>query len=166
MRLATDALDHRTARRYAGGQVLIFVLTLAHALLTWPLPDVFALFLGGIVVAVVFETPAVRTGLLSHNLRPQVLRVPVSVLLAWPAAVYLAVRVAGLLVDGGVETAALAAAVATLFDAVADPPAAAEGAWDYPDTPVSEPRFRGVPWWNFAGWLVVAFLTAMFPVWF
>lgn len=165
MRLGTDALEEDVARRYVGGQVALFVLALGHALLTWPPLDVLALFLGGVVVALALEVPAIRAGLLRHNLRPEVVGVPVSVLLAWPAVVYVSVRAAGLIVDGPVATAALAAVVATLFDAVADPPAAAEGAWEYPDTAVSEPRFRGVPWWNFAGWLLVVFLTAMLPVW-
>lgn len=165
MRFASDGLDEDAARRYVAGQVGLFVLALAHALLFWPVRDALALFLGGIVVAFAFEVPAIRVGLFSHHLRPRVLGVPVSVLLAWPAVVYVSVRLAGLFVVGDVATAAVAAVLATLFDAVADPPAAAEGAWNYPDTAVSDPRFRGVPWWNFAGWLLVVFLTAMLPVW-
>lgn len=165
MRLGTDALDADVARRYAGSQVALFCLALAHALLTWPLRNVLALFLSGVVVAFALEAPVIRLGLLRHNLRPLVAGVPVSVLLAWPAVVYVAVRAAGLVVDGAAATAALAAVLATLFDAVADPQAVGESAWEYPDTPVSDLRFGGVPWWNFAGWLAVVFLTAMLPVW-
>lgn len=167
MRLAVEGsgFAEAAARRYAATNAVLFVLTLGHALATWPLSDVVALFGGGIVVAFVAEAPAIRAGFFYHNLRPQVARVPVWVLLAWPSVVYVAVRAAGLLVDGAVATAALAAVLGTSLDLFADPPAVEDGAWVYPDRPLSEPRFRGVPWWNFAGWLVVVFVTAMLPVW-
>lgn len=165
MELALRDCPESVARRYTTTNVGLFVLTLGHAVLTWPLTDTLALFGGGIVVAFVAEAPAIRAGLFHHNIRPQLLGVPLTVLLAWPAVVYVTVRVAGLLVSGGVAVAALAAVLATLFDMGTDPPAVEEGAWTYPDTPISAPRFRGVPWWNFAGWLVVVFLTAMLPVW-
>lgn len=165
MEFSTPEFDESTARRHVLVNVVLFVSTLGHALVTWPLADAVALFGGGVVVAFVAEAPAIRAGLFYHNLRPQVARVPVWVLFAWPAVVYVAVRVAAAFVDGAVATAALAAVLGTAMDVLTDPPAVEEGAWVYPERPVSEPRFRGVPWWNFAAWPVVVFVTAMLPAW-
>lgn len=165
MEFSTPEFDESTARRHVLVNVVLFVSTLGHALVTWPLTDAVALFGGGVVVAFVAEAPAIHAGLFYHNLRPQVARVPVWVLLAWPAVVYVAVRVAGVFVDGTAATAALAAVLGTAMDVLTDPPAVEEGAWVYPERPVSEPRFRGVPWWNFAAWPVVVFVTAMLPAW-
>jgi len=95
---------------------------------------------------------------------PQVLGVPLVVLLAWPATVYVFFRVAGLLVPGGAQAAALAAVAATLLDVVQDPVGVRRGLWSYPESAVSWPRFRGVPWWNFVAWLVVVFVTSMLVV--
>lgn len=163
MEFSTAEFEESAARRHVLVDGALFALTLGHALLTWPLADVLALFGGGIVVAFVAEAPAIRAGLFYHNLRPQVAGVPVWVLLAWPAVVYVSVRVAGLFVAGAVATAALAAAFGTAMDVLTDPPAVEEGAWVYPERSGSEPRFRGVPWWNFAAWPVVVFVTAMLP---
>ncbi|MFW5939479.1 MAG: carotenoid biosynthesis protein [Halolamina sp.] len=151
-----------TARRYVRTQLGLFLATLAHALLTWPVPEVVALFAGGVAVALAVEAPAIRAGLFTHHLRPQVARVPVSVLLAWPAVVYLAVRAASVVVDGTLAVAATAAVLATLVDAVVEPGAVDDGAWEYGHA-VASPRVRGIPWWNAAGWLVVVFVTALLP---
>jgi hypothetical protein len=90
--------------------------------------------------------------------------VPVTVLLVWPAVVYVAYRVAALVVAPGVPAAALAAVLATAGDVFTDPNGVRDGIWRYPESPVSEPRYRGVPWWNFVGWIAIVFLTALFPV--
>ena len=155
-------IDAESARRYVGSQVGLFVLALGHALLTWPLAETAALFGGGIVVAFVAEAPAIRAGLFTHYLRPKVAGVPVSVLLAWPAVVYFSVRAASLVVDGQVAVAGTAAVLATIADAVGEPGAVEDGAWTY-STRIPGPRWRGVPWWNAAGWLVVVFVTALLP---
>lgn len=155
-------IDAPTARRYVAGQVALVLATLTHALLTWPLAETAALFVGGVALAFAAEAPAVRAGLFTHYLRPQVAGVPVSVLLAWPAVVYLAVQVASLAVEGPLAVAGVAAAVATLADAVIEPRAVAAGAWTYTDA-LPGPRVRGVPWWNAAGWFVVVFVTALLP---
>ncbi|NHX37716.1 carotenoid biosynthesis protein [Halolamina sp. R1-12] len=155
-------MDAATARRYVAGQLGLFLLTLAHALLTWPLAETAALFVGGAVVAFALEAPAIRAGLFTHSLRPQIVGVPVSILLAWPAVVYLAVRAASLVVDGPLAVAGTAAVLATLVDAVIEPRAVAAGAWAYADV-IPGPRLCGVPWWNAAGWLVVVFVTALLP---
>jgi putative membrane protein len=96
-------------------------------------------------------------------LKPQLLGVPVTVVVAWPAIVYLAYRVALLVAPAGLEAAALAAVLATALDVPTDPHGVREGVWRYPESAVSEPRFYGVPWWNFLGWLVIVFATAMLP---
>ena len=152
------------ARRRLGlTNVALFVLALGHALLTWPLGATVALFAGGLAVAFVLEAAGVRSGLLRHHLRPRVAAVPLPILLAWPAVVYVAYRVARLVLPSGAGAAALAAVLATAADVVADPRGVEAGAWEYPDAPVSEPRFRGVPWWNFAAWLAVVFVTSLLP---
>lgn len=158
-------LSEAAANRYRLSQAGVFLVTGAHALWSWPLADVLALFLGGAVVAFVVEAPAIRAGLFSHALRPKIAGVPVTILLAWPAVVYPAVRVAEWFVTGTVAVAAVAAVLGTMADAVADPPAVADGAWEYHAEWIPGPWFRGVPWWNFAGWLVVVFVTAMLPAW-
>ncbi|AEN05407.1 carotenoid biosynthesis protein [Halolamina sp.] len=162
---ANRQLSETEANRYRLSQTGLFLLTFAHALWSWPLVDALALFLGGAAVAFVVEAPAIRAGLFTHNLRPKIVGVPMTILLAWPAVVYPAVRVAEWLVTGAVAVAVVAAALATLADAVADPPAVADGAWAYHAEWIPGPWFRGVPWWNFAGWFVVVFVTAMLPSW-
>jgi len=155
-------IDAATARRYVAGQLALSTLALAHALLSWPLAEVAALFAGGVVVAFAVEAPAIRAGLFTHSLKPQLAGVPVSVLLAWPAVVYLAVRAASLVVDGPVAVAATAAVLATVVDALVEPRAVAAGAWAYSHA-IPGPRVRDVPWWNAAGWLGVVFVTALLP---
>lgn len=155
-------IDAATARRYVASQVGLFLLTLAHALLTWPRADSLALFGGGIAIAFAVEAPAVYVGLFTHHLRPKVVGIPVSILLAWPAVVYLAVRAASLIVEGPVAVAGLAAVLGTLADATTEPSAVKDGAWEY-STMLPGPRVRGVPWWNAAGWLGVVFVTALLP---
>lgn len=153
-----------TLRHHQLPNLLLFGATLGHALLTWPLRATIALFAGGIVVAFACEAVVIRAGLLRHRLRPAVAGVPVTLVLAWPAITYATYRVAGLVVPAGLTAATLAALLATAFDVLIDPALTAAGRWTYPDAVVSEPRFRGVPWWNFAGWLTITFVTAMLPV--
>ncbi|MFW5935269.1 MAG: carotenoid biosynthesis protein [Halolamina sp.] len=159
---ADRPIDAATARRYVASQVGLFLLTLGHALLTWPLPETAALFAGGVAVAFAVEARAIRAGLFTHYLWPRIAGVPVSILLAWPAVVYLAVRAASLVVDGPLAVAGTAAVLATLADAAIEPRAVAAGAWTYADV-IPGPRLRGVPWWNAAGWLGVVFVTALLP---
>lgn len=151
-------------RRYQLSNVGLFLVAITHALLTWPLRAAVALFVGGMLIAFVMEATAVAAGLLDHNLHPQVAGVPVTApFFAWPAVVYLASRAALLVAPAGVRAAALAAVLATAADVLLDPRGVSEGVWEYPESRISEPRFRGVPWWNFAGWLVIVFVTAMLP---
>ncbi|MFB6150843.1 MAG: carotenoid biosynthesis protein [Haloarculaceae archaeon] len=149
-------------RRFQASNLVMAGVALAHALATWPLRATAALFLGGALLAFALEFVGVRAGLLRHRLSPQVASVPVSVVAAWPATVYLFYRLA-LLVAMGVRAAALAAVLATAVNVAVDPRMVERGAWSYPESPVSRPRYRGVPWWNFLAWLVVVFVTALFP---
>ena len=150
-------------RRYQLTNVGLFLVAITHALLTWRPRATLALFVGGAVIAFVLEVVGVATGLLEHELRPRLVGVPVTILLAWPSVVYLAYRVALLVAPGGVEAAAVAAVVATASDVLTDPNAVREGVWRYPESVISEPRYRGVPWWNFLAWLGIVFVTARLP---
>ena len=165
---ATDSqrpISDSEAKRYVGSQLFLFVVTVGHALLTWPVADALTLFVGGVAVAFAVEAPSIRAGLFTHYLRPQVAGVPLTILLAWPAVVYAAVRVAGLVVEGPVAVAATAAVLGTLADVATDPPAVADGAWEFHRREIPGPWFRDVPWWNFAGWLGIVFVTAMLSHW-
>ena len=150
-------------RQFVVGTLSFSTVALAHALWTWPLRSTLVLFVGGAAIAFVGEVNVIRQGLLRHHVEPQVRGVPLVVLAAWPATVYVFYRAAALVVTAGVQAAALAAVVATLFDVFQDPVGVERGLWTYPAARLSEPRWRGVPWWNFAGWLVIVFVTAMLP---
>jgi putative membrane protein len=154
-------MDH--ARRFQLSNVLLFAVALAHALSTWPPGATVALFAGGAALAFALEAVGIAAGLLRHEARPRVAGVPVSVPLAWPAIVYVAYRVALLVVPAGVPAAALAALLATAADAATDPAMVRRGLWSYPPSRLSTPRFRGVPWWNFLAWPGLVFVTAMLP---
>jgi hypothetical protein len=150
-------------RRYAAGHLLLFAGALGHALLTWPLRAVLPLFAGGTLLALVAEATVIRFGLLSHRLHPKLAGVPAPVLLAWPAVVYVSLRIGLLVAPAWWAAAAVAAVLGTAGDAVADPIAVREGVWAYPRSRLSRPRFRGVPWWNFLGWVGLVFAVAMLP---
>ena len=57
----------------------------------------------------------------------------------------------------------VAAVIATAYDVLTDFRGVADGHWTYTDD-LPGPRHRGVPWWNFAGWLTISGLTAAFAV--
>jgi uncharacterized membrane protein len=151
-------------RRFQVSNLAFAGVAAGHAFLTWPVRATVALFLGGVIVAFVAEVLVVRAGLLEHAIEPQFLGVPLSVLLVWPAVVYVALRVALVFTDPGLGAAGLAAVIATAFDVLTDPQGVAEGVWTYPDHRLSAPRFYDVPWWNFAGWFVIVFASAMIPI--
>jgi uncharacterized membrane protein len=143
--------------------LILFIFTLTHALLTWNLTATTVLFAGGIGIAFVLELSAVKIGLLKHNLHPQIASVPLSVLLAWPSVVYISYRLALLITSEMIPAAGLTAVIATTADSATDPMMVEKGAWEYPETMVSQPRFRGVPWWNFVGWIGIVFAVALLP---
>jgi uncharacterized membrane protein len=150
-------------RRYLLTTSLIAVVAAAHALLTWPLQRTLILFAAGMAIAAVLELIGVSQGLLVHEMAPQVAGVPLAVIAVWPGIVYLSYRLALVVAPAGWEAAALAALIGTLSDVATDPAGVSEGVWRYPDHPLSTPRYRQVPWWNFLAWFVIVFLTAMVP---
>ena len=151
-----------SSRRFAAATVVLGLGTLAHALLTWPVSATLALFAGGTLVAFVAEAVVISLDWLEHHVGPKVLDVPLYVLFGWTAAVYVGFRLALLVTDGW--TAVVAAAVlATAYDLFTDHRGVAEGHWTYTDD-LPGPRYRGVPWWNFAGWFAISSVTATLAV--
>lgn len=151
-----------SGRTFAVTTVALGLVTLAHATATWPVDATFALFGGGAVVAFVAEAIVIDLDWLEHHVGPKVAGVPLYVLFGWTGAIYLAFRVALLVTDGWTAVAATGVLVTT-YDVLTDHRGVANGHWTYSDG-VSGPRYRGVPWWNFVGWLVVSCLTAAFAV--
>lgn len=150
------------ATRFAATTAAFGVLTLAHAAYTWPPRATLALFGGGALVAFLAEATVVRAGWLSHHVGPRAAGVPLYVLFGWTGAVYVALRVA-LLAAGGWSAATLAAVVAATADGLTDHRGVEAELWTYTDD-LPGPRYRGVPWWNFVGWLCVAGATAALAV--
>lgn len=138
------------------------LVSIGHAAITWPMGAVLALFGGGAALAFVAEAAVVRLGWLVHNRGLQVLGVPLYTLVGWTSLTYLSLRVA-LSVLNGPAAVVLAAGLATLADAVIDPRGVAAGHWTYM-IDLGGPAYRGVPWWNAAGWLVVSGLAATLAV--
>lgn len=127
---------------------------LVHAGLAWS--PVAALRFGLVAAGLAFvaEAVVVRAGWLVHRLRPRAFGVPLPVLAGWIAATYVAYRVA-VPVAGSPGAPLVAAVVATAADLLGDPVGVRLGLWEYPRPGLVGPRIRGVPWWNFAGWLVL-----------
>lgn len=145
-------------RRFALATVALGTAALVHATFTWPPRATIAFFVGGGLVAFAAEAVAVGAGLLDHRIGPAVVGVPLYVLAGWTGVVYVCLRLA-LLVTGGVTAVALAAVLAAAFDGLTDHVGVERGYWHYIDA-LSGPRYRGVPWWNVAGWLAVGAVTA------
>ncbi|MCD2202450.1 carotenoid biosynthesis protein [Halobacterium sp. KA-6] len=145
-------------RAFATSVAAVGLVAFAHAVLTWPPVAVLAFFGGGAAVAFVAEAVVINLGWLEHHVGPKVLGVPVYVLFGWTGAVYVAFR-AALLVTEGWLAVALAAVLATGYDVLVDHRGVADGRWTYTDD-LPGPRVRGVPWWNFAGWLAISAVTA------
>jgi len=153
-----------SSRTFAATTTAIGLLALVHAVLTWPLEATLAFFAGGAVIAFVAEAVVINLGWLEHHVGPKVLGVPLYVLFGWTGAVYVAFRVALLVVDGWLAVA-LGAAIATTYDLLTDHRGVAEGHWTYTDD-LPGPRLRAVPWWNFAGWVVISAATTAFALLF
>ena len=145
-------------RTFVGSVLAVWAVALATALLTWPLDATVALFVGGAAIAYVAELVVIQLGWLEHHVGPKLLGVPLYVLAGWTGTVYVAHRFALLATDGWLAVG-LAAVLATAYDVTADPRGVADGHWTY-HTDLGGPTYRGVTWWNFAGWLVVAGATA------
>ena len=151
-----------TGRAFAASTIVLGLLTVAHALLTWPVPATLALFGGGALVAFVAEALVIALDWLEHHVGPRVVGVPIYVLFGWTAVIYVAFRV-GLLVADGWLAVLVTGLLATAYDILADHRGVADGHWTYVDD-LPGPRHRGVPWWNYAGWFAVSCLTAALAV--
>lgn len=149
-------------RNFAATTIAVGVIALTHAVITWPLSAMLALFGGGVVVAFVAEAVVINLGWLEHTIGPKVVGVPLYILFGWPGTIYAAFRVALLGTDGWVAVA-VAAVLATTYDVLTDHQGVADGHWRYTDD-LSGPRYRGVPWWNYCGWFLISSLTAAFAV--
>ena len=149
-------------RIFAGTVVAIGIVAVAHAAVTWPLSATIAFFGGGAIVAFVAEAVAIDRGWLEHHVGPKLVGVPLYVLFGWTGTVYVAFRVSLLVTDGWIAVVA-AGVLATGYDVLVDHRGVEDGHWTYTDD-LPGPRPRGVPWWNFAGWLVISCLTAAFAV--
>ena len=140
--------------RFRAGSLALAALAVAHGALTWG-PVAAATFAAvAVALAFVAELVVVALGLLDHHTSPKVAGVAVPALLGWVGVTYLSYRAVLLVVAPDVAPVA-AAVLATAYDVAADPRGVDEGLWSYPESRLSEPRYRGVPWWNFAGWLVL-----------
>jgi putative membrane protein len=151
-------------RRYQLGNLVIFAGSLAHAALTWPLEAALLSFGAGALIALLAEAVVVWMGLLEHALEPTFLGVPVTVVLVWPAIVYLCLRVALLALPVGLAAVVLAALIGTAVDLVTEPFGLAEGVWRYPEHRFSRPRIGDMPWWNSLGWFCLVCASAAVPV--
>ena len=151
-----------SSRVFAGTTVALGLVSLAHAVLTWPLAATAAFFGGGAFVAFVAEAAVIKLRWLEHHIGPKLADVPLYVLFGWTGLVYVSFRVALLVADGWLAVA-VAAVLATTYDALTDHRGVSDGHWTYTDD-LPGPRSRGVPWWNFAGWFAISLVTAAFAL--
>lgn len=151
-----------STRLFVATTITLGLVALAHAVSTWPLSATLAFFGGGVLVALIAEAVVINLGWLEHHLSPKLAGVPIYALFGWTGTMYVAFRIALLFTDGWLAVTA-AAVLATTYDVLADHRGVADGYWTYTDD-LPGPRFRGVPWWNFVGWLVISWVTAAFAV--
>lgn len=133
-----------------------------HALLTWPIDAVVVLFGLGALLAFVGEAIVINRGWLVHHIGPRLLGVPVYALIGWVATIYVGIRIA-LVVTTGWPAVALAATLTTGYDLLTDHYGVQAGFWTYTDTSPG-PRYRGVPWWNYAGWFGLTAVMAVITI--
>lgn len=145
-------------RAFVTSTVVLGIVALVHAMLTWPIDATIALFVGGATVAFVAEAIVIHLGWVDHAIGPKAIGVPIYVLFGWTATIYFAFRVA-LLVTAGWVAVLLAAGLATGYDILVDYRGVEDGHWTYTDE-LPGPRFREVPWWNFVGWFMISGVTA------
>lgn len=143
---------------FAGSTVGLGLIAISHAILTWP-TDAVLVFVG-VAVAMAFlgEVIVISRGWLVHHIGPRVIGVPVYVLFGWTAVLYVAMRVSLLIVEG-MLVVLLTATLATGYDILVDHHGVESGYWTYTDD-IPGPRYRSVPWWNYAGWFLISFVTA------
>lgn len=151
-----------SARTFAISTVILGLVTLAHAIVTWPVAATLALFGGGALIAFVAEVVVIQLDWLEHHIGPNVLGVPLYLLFGWTGVIYLLFRIALLVTDGWVAVA-LTGILATTYDILTDHQGVENGHWTYQDN-LPGPRYREIPWWNFLGWLLISSLTAAFAL--
>ncbi|MDQ2055632.1 carotenoid biosynthesis protein [Halobellus sp. H-GB7] len=151
-----------SSRAFATTTVALGIVALAHAAITWPVSATLVLFGGGAVVAFVAEALVITLGWLEHHIEPKVSDVPLYVLFGWTAVIYFALRIALLVTDGWAAVVATGV-IATTYDILTDHRGVEDGHWTYTDD-LAGPRYRGVPWWNYLGWLLISCFTAAFTI--
>lgn len=141
-------------RRFAVGTAALAGAALAHGALDWGVAGTLTFAAVAVAAAFVAEAVVVAAALLRHHTAPRLAGVPVWALAGWVGATYWSYRLAALVVP--VALAPVAAGVlATAVDLYGDPVGVEDGLWSYPPARVSRPRYRAVPWWNFAGWFAL-----------
>lgn len=151
-----------SSHHFAVTTIMVGLVAFAHALFTWPLRATIVFFAVGALVAFIAEAAVINLDWLEHHIGPKIVGVPLYVLFGWTGAVYVTFRIALLVTDGW--TAVVATGVlATMYDILIDHRGVADGHWTYTDD-LPGPRYRGVPWWNFAGWFAISVLTATIAV--
>ena len=151
-----------TGRGIVATSLLLWGVGFTHAAVTWPANAVVAFFAGGAVLTFIAEVVGINLGLLEHHVAPRFVGVPLYLLFAWTGAIYPPFRIALVVLDGW-AAAALTAVIVTAYDVLTDHRGVAEGYWSYTDD-LPGPRFRGVPWWNYAAWFVLGLLTSLLAV--
>lgn len=149
---------------FALSVVVLGLLALLHAVVTWPLDAVVAFFGGGALVSFIAEAVVVNRGWLKHHIGPKVLGVPLYTLFGWTGTIYVAFRLALVVTEGWIAVG-VTGVLATTYDIFTDPRGVSDGYWTYTDD-IPGPRYRGVPWWNFFGWLFISCLMAAVAILF
>lgn len=152
---------HRN-RLFAVTVVTFGIAAVVHAAFTWPIYATLAFFGSGTLIAFIAEAAVIKFGWLEHHISPKVSGVPLYVLFGWTGTIYIALRLALIAADGwaAIVTAGL---LATGYDVLTDHRGVTKGHWTYTDD-LSGPRYRGVPWWNFAGWFAISSLTSAITI--
>lgn len=151
-----------SGRLLAATTVLFGTTVILHAAFTWPAAGTLVFFGAGSFLAFVAEAVVVDRGWLVHRVGRSVLGVPLYALVGWTGVMYVALRVA-LVITEGWAAVPIAAVLATTADGLVDYRGVAAGYWAYTDD-LPGPRYRGVPWWNYTGWLVITSITAAITV--
>lgn len=160
--VVSSAVSESARRTFVTGMLGFGIAAIVHAAVTWSVEAAFGFLVVAVGSAFVMEWLIVRLGALVHHTQPAVRGVPVAVLAGWVGATYLWYRVAVLVVGVSAVTSVIAATLATAADASVDHRGVEAGLWTYhPRTVIPGPQIRGVPWWNFAGWFVLTFLSAL-----
>lgn len=148
--------------RFSRSTIALGIIAIIHGLVTWPI-EVLIVFIGvGASIAFLAELIVIQGGLLTHHIGPKVMGVPIYVLFGWIAVIYVALRIS-LVVSEGIVAALFTAILATTYDILVDHHGVDSAFWTYTDD-IPGPRHRSVPWWNFAGWFAISFMTALVTV--